>query len=99
MVIPNSKIVINPGTTPDEWHKELYLRPGQWIPWVGVTVLGSMVALAGVVLVLHLNEKVRSSLVAGLNADYLLVLWWIFSARTRWNGDAHRIILISMRYD
>ena len=60
MVIPNSKIVINPGTTPDEWHKELYLRPGQWIPWVGVTVLGSMVALAGVVLVLHLNEKVRS---------------------------------------
>ena len=62
MVIPNSKIVINPGTTPDEWHKELYLRPGQWIPWVGVTVLGSMVALAGVVLVLHLNEKVRSSL-------------------------------------
>ncbi|KAH9979777.1 hypothetical protein BJV77DRAFT_1048772 [Russula vinacea] len=57
MVIPNSKIVINPGTTPDEWHKELYLRPGQWIPWVGVTVLGSMVALAGVVLVLHLNEK------------------------------------------
>jgi integrin alpha FG-GAP repeat containing protein 1 len=60
MVIPNSKLVINPGTTPDEWHKELYLRPGQWIPWVGVTVLGTMVALAGVVLVLHLNEKVRS---------------------------------------
>jgi integrin alpha FG-GAP repeat containing protein 1 len=62
MVIPNSKIVINPGATQDEWHKELYLRPGQWIPWVGVTVLGTMVALAGVVLVLHLNEKVRSLL-------------------------------------
>jgi integrin alpha FG-GAP repeat containing protein 1 len=59
MVIPNSKLVINPGQAPDEWHKELYLRPGQWIPWVGVTVLGTMVALAGVVLVLHLNEKVR----------------------------------------
>lgn len=59
MVIPNSKLVINPGATPDEWHKELYLRPGQWIPWVGATVLGTMVALAGVVLVLHLNEKVR----------------------------------------
>jgi hypothetical protein len=58
MVIPNSKLVINPGATPGEWHKELYLRPGQWIPWVGATVLGTMVALAGVVLVLHLNEKV-----------------------------------------
>ncbi|KAH9961067.1 hypothetical protein BC827DRAFT_354011 [Russula dissimulans] len=57
MVIPNSKLVINPGAEPDEWHKELYLRPGRWIPWVGVTVLGTMVALAGVVLVLHLNEK------------------------------------------
>ncbi|KAN0105511.1 hypothetical protein V8E52_010950 [Russula decolorans] len=57
MVIPNSKLVINPGATPGEWHKELYLRPGQWIPWVGATVLGTMVALAGVVLVLHLNEK------------------------------------------
>ena len=58
MVIPNSKLVINPGPTPDEWHKELYLRPGQWIPWVGASVLGTMIALAGVVLVLHLNEKV-----------------------------------------
>ncbi|KAI9462517.1 hypothetical protein F5148DRAFT_1213282 [Russula earlei] len=57
MVIPNSKLVITPGVEPDQWHKELYLRPGQWIPWVGVTVLGTMVALAGVVLVLHLNEK------------------------------------------
>jgi integrin alpha FG-GAP repeat containing protein 1 len=61
MVIPNSKLVINPGAALNEWHKELYLRPGQWIPWVGATVLGTMVALAGVVLVLHLNEKVRFS--------------------------------------
>jgi integrin alpha FG-GAP repeat containing protein 1 len=58
MVIPNSKLVINPGAVEDEWHKELYLHPGQWIPWVGLTVVGTMVALAGVVLVLHLNEKV-----------------------------------------
>ncbi|KAH9170778.1 hypothetical protein EDB89DRAFT_2071520 [Lactarius sanguifluus] len=28
-----------------------------WIPWVGASVLGTMIALAGVVLVLHLNEK------------------------------------------
>ena len=58
-VIPNSKLVVDPGAEPDEWHKELYLRPGQWIPWVSVTILGTMVALSGVVLVLHLNEKVR----------------------------------------
>ena len=60
MVIPNSKLVINPAPKGDEgaWRKELYLRPGEWIPWVGVTVLVTMVLLAGVVFVLHLNEKV-----------------------------------------
>ncbi|TFY53308.1 hypothetical protein EVG20_g10176, partial [Dentipellis fragilis] len=57
MVIPNSKIVINPVPS-GEWHKELYLRPGEWIPWVGVSVVGAMLGLAIVVLVLHLNEKV-----------------------------------------
>jgi len=29
MVIPNSKLVINPGVVEDKWHKELYLCPGQ----------------------------------------------------------------------
>ncbi|THH16940.1 hypothetical protein EW146_g3775 [Bondarzewia mesenterica] len=57
MVIPNSKIVINPSETDDVWRKELYLRPGEWIPWVGVSVIATTVGLAGVVLVLHLNEK------------------------------------------
>jgi len=55
MVMPNSKLVVNPGVEPDE----LYLHPGQWIPWMGVAVLGTMVALSDVVLVLHLKEKVR----------------------------------------
>jgi integrin alpha FG-GAP repeat containing protein 1 len=32
MVILNSKLAVSPGAEPDEWHKELYLRPGQWIP-------------------------------------------------------------------
>ncbi|KAI0283875.1 hypothetical protein BC826DRAFT_1093769 [Russula brevipes] len=32
MLIPNSKLVINPRQAPGEWHKGLYLRPGQWIP-------------------------------------------------------------------
>jgi hypothetical protein len=104
MVIPNSKLVINPGAEPDEWHKELYLRPGQWIPWVGVTVLGTIVALSGVVLVLHLNEKVRPPCSPGSRP-----LWMISccsfaspffvllgsSGRTSWSGGAHRIISTS----
>jgi hypothetical protein len=97
MVIPNSKLVINPGAAPDEWHKELYLRPGQWIPWVGASVLGTMVALAGVVLVLHLNEKVSTRHVFRhlcFGTD-----WLLFSERMSWSVDARRIILTSTRYD
>lgn len=71
MVIPNSKIVINPNPVSADgedggsatWRRELYLRPGEWIPWVGVSVVATMVGLAGVVLVLHLNEKVRRGLI------------------------------------
>jgi hypothetical protein len=102
MVIPNSKLVINPGARPGEWHKELYLRPGQWIPWVGATVLGTMVALAGVVLVLHLNEKVRFFLCLSWFACLsicLCVSCVISSGRTRWSGGGHHIILTSTRYN
>jgi hypothetical protein len=102
MVIPNSKLVLNPGATPLEWHKELYLRPGQWIPWVGATVLGTMVALAGVVLVLHLSEKVRFPML-GLSLFVCQFayasLGGVSSGKTRWNGGGRRIILTSMRYN
>jgi len=83
MVIPNSKLVINPGPTSDEWHKELYLRPGQWIPWVGVIVLGTMFALSGVVLVLHLNEKVRylTAILNGLHFVLLLNFFFFYLQR------------------
>jgi len=59
-VIPNSKVVIIP--PPDDsqrvdWRKELYLRPGEWIPLVTLTVVVATVLLALIVLVLHLNEK------------------------------------------
>ncbi|KAI0029329.1 hypothetical protein K488DRAFT_56617 [Vararia minispora EC-137] len=57
MVIPNSKLVINPSPDNDAWRKELYLRPGEWIPWVGVSVVAAMVGFAGVAIILHLNEK------------------------------------------
>ena len=58
-VIPNSKVVIIPPAEGDSWRRELYLRPGEWIPWVTVTVVASLILLAIIVLVLHLNEKVR----------------------------------------
>jgi len=60
-VIPNSKVVIIPphgaNDGPGDWHKKLYLRPGDWIPWVTLTVVLTMIVLAVIVLVLHLNEK------------------------------------------
>ncbi len=61
-VIPNSKVVIIPPIEGETWRRELYLRPGEWIPWVTVTVVVSLILLAIIVLVLHLNEKVRSTL-------------------------------------
>lgn len=58
-VIPNSKVVIIPPLKDDEgWKRELYLRPGEWIPWVTLTVIATLGILAAIVIVLHLNEKV-----------------------------------------
>ncbi|KAF8590510.1 hypothetical protein K439DRAFT_1381934 [Ramaria rubella] len=58
-VIPNSKVVIIPSPQGQKlgWKKELFLRPGAWIPWVTLTVVLSTVIFAIVVFVLHLNEK------------------------------------------
>ncbi|KAJ3731690.1 hypothetical protein DFJ43DRAFT_1132384 [Lentinula guzmanii] len=57
-VIPNSKVVILPSANEGEaWKRELFLRPGDWIPWVTVTVVAGTTLLAIIVLVLHLNEK------------------------------------------
>ncbi|KAM0792309.1 hypothetical protein ACM66B_004996 [Microbotryomycetes sp. NB124-2] len=61
-LIPNSQVVIIPWQSedardPGSWRKELYLHPGDWIPWVTLA-LGAAIALLGVVvLVLHINEK------------------------------------------
>ncbi|CCM05781.1 uncharacterized protein FIBRA_08014 [Fibroporia radiculosa] len=57
-VVPNSKVVIIPPMEGDDtWKRELYLRPGEWIPWVMLTVVAATVLLAVIVFVLHLNEK------------------------------------------
>jgi integrin alpha FG-GAP repeat containing protein 1 len=57
-VIPNSKVVILPSITEGTpWKRELFLRPGEWIPWVtAVSVLGTII-LGGIVLLLHFSEK------------------------------------------
>ncbi|GAA98182.1 uncharacterized protein L969DRAFT_93210 [Mixia osmundae IAM 14324] len=61
-LIPNSQVVIVPWQPrnvqePYTWMKELYLRPGDWIPWVGVVLIVATSILGIVVLVLHLNER------------------------------------------
>ncbi|KIO28141.1 hypothetical protein M407DRAFT_72199 [Tulasnella calospora MUT 4182] len=57
-VIPNSRVVIMPPATDESsWKRELYLRPGEWIPWVTLTIVIATVILGIVVFVLHLNEK------------------------------------------
>ncbi|CBQ68044.1 conserved hypothetical protein [Sporisorium reilianum SRZ2] len=66
-VIPNSQVVINPwqggranedgSGGPATWTKQLYLHPGDWIPWVTVVLITTIVGLAVVVIVLHVNER------------------------------------------
>ena len=58
-VIPNSKVVILPRVD-DVWKRELFLRPGEWIPWVTLTAVIGTVVLAIIVFILHMNEKVHS---------------------------------------
>lgn len=43
------------------WRRELYLSPGEWIPWVTVVLVTIVIMLLGFVFVLHLNEKVSVS--------------------------------------
>lgn len=86
-VVPNSKVVIIP--PPDDsglWKKELYLRPGEWIPLVTLTVVIATVLLAIIVFVLHLNEKVRIGHVSYARADRMC------SARTSRKEEKFHII-------
>ncbi|ORY59424.1 hypothetical protein BCR35DRAFT_283657 [Leucosporidium creatinivorum] len=61
-LIPNSQVLIIPfqpeGTKdPSTWRKELYLHPGDWIPWVTIVLGAAILLLGAFVLVLHINEK------------------------------------------
>ncbi|KAG0252825.1 hypothetical protein DFQ27_007823 [Actinomortierella ambigua] len=42
---------------PSEWTLELYIRPGDYVPWVFVTVVTAIALLAGVVVSLNWMEK------------------------------------------
>ncbi|ORX36662.1 hypothetical protein BD324DRAFT_626704 [Kockovaella imperatae] len=71
-LVPNSQIIINPPSPPDEganvslpvkyrssgWRSELYLSPGDWVPWVGAAVVGLVCTLGFVVIWLNEREKV-----------------------------------------
>ena len=62
-VIPNSRVVINPSLNEgDAWRRELFLRPGEWISLVTITVLIAMLILAIIVFILHMSEKVCQSI-------------------------------------
>lgn len=43
-----------------EWRTELFLQPGEWVAWVAASVLGTVLALGGVVWFLHEREKVSA---------------------------------------
>ena len=93
-VIPNSKVVIIPPVEGDMWRKELYLRPGEWIPWVTVAVVAALFILAIIVLVLHLNEKVRSAAWKPAVANFRLCN----RERTSSRGDEHHTTSTSTHY-
>ncbi|OCF36855.1 hypothetical protein I316_01452 [Kwoniella heveanensis BCC8398] len=40
-----------------EWKSQLYLKPGDWVPWVGIAVLGTVLTLGSVVVWLNEREK------------------------------------------
>lgn len=68
-VIPNSQVILNPPWAREpranesvlwrskEWRTELFLHPGDWIPWVAAAVVGTVVTLGMVVVWLGEREK------------------------------------------
>lgn len=109
-IIPNSRLTINPPRLPNEpssdparpirassaWHKELYLRPGDWAGWVVAVLIGLMIALGGVVWGLHQNEKVG---ITRSTRRWMALTMPLGSARTRWNGGAPCTASTSKRYE
>lgn len=72
-LIPNSQLIINPPAPlapgsngseikvgPTKWRSELYLHPGEWVPWVAAAVAGAVFVLGFVVLGLRAKEQVSA---------------------------------------
>lgn len=68
-MIPNSHVVLIPpapdignGTVTvkpnEDWHRSLFLHPGDWIKWVIAVLVVMVVLLGSVIYLLHMNEKV-----------------------------------------
>ncbi|CAG8483179.1 5282_t:CDS:10 [Paraglomus brasilianum] len=61
-VIPNSQLIIIPYQpsdveNPSTWTLELYIHPGDWVPWVLITLIAATGVLALVVFTLNWMEK------------------------------------------
>lgn len=68
-LIPNSQVIVNPpwpgkgdknppvAQRSKEWRVELFLHPGDWVPWVAAAVVGTVVTLGMVVVWLGDREK------------------------------------------
>lgn len=58
--VENSPLVKERST---EWHAELFLKPGDWVPWVAAAVIGMVFVLGMVVVGLNEKEKVSFAVV------------------------------------
>lgn len=65
-VIPNSQVVVSPyinkdakpeDIDPSTWKRELYLKPGDWIPWVTLTLATLIAALCSFVFAMNVKER------------------------------------------
>lgn len=63
-VVPNSQVVISPPRptpgveeTTGSWLYQLYLHPGDYVPWVTLSVVVATIGLAVVVATLHVREQ------------------------------------------
>lgn len=96
-VIPNSKLVIIPSPPGQKtgWKRVLFLRPGDWIPWVTLTLILSTIILAIIVFVLHLNDKVCSY----EETFEIKLLISHYREQMKWRDAVLHIISILMRYN
>jgi integrin alpha FG-GAP repeat containing protein 1 len=97
----HTQLLINPPSPADndshppvrarsaEWRSELYLHPGDWVPWVGAAVVGMVIILGGVVLGLHEREKVSRKALHGWGGRTRMWLMRWRRRRTRRSDGEH----------